>query len=211
MASRTRDSAGLRADMNVWQTVNFGIGMDYANDDYSESQIGLTESKDVTYSADASALLAKDTSLHLYLNHEKINSKQAGSQVLSTPDWIGKNTDTVDTAGIGVKHSFYKKMFDIGADYMISSSRGEITVSTGAPDSSFPDLISELASVKLYATYRIKDNISLNGVYWYESFNNENWQLAGVNSSTISNVLSLGEQPPSYNVNVFMLSLRYKF
>lgn len=211
MASRTRDSAGLRADISAWQTVNVGFGMDYANDDYSESQIGLTESRDITYGVDASALLAKNTSLHLYLTREQIRSNQEGSQLLSTPDWTGENNDTVDTAGIGVKHTVTKNKFDIGADYTISHSRGEVTVYTGAPDPGFPDLISKLDSVKLYATYRIKDNISLKGAYWHENYKSENWQLNGVAPATISNVLTLGEQPPSYNVNVVMLSLRYKF
>lgn len=211
MASRTRDSAGLRADVSAWQTVNLGFGMDYANDDYSKSQIGLTESRDVTYSADASALLAKNTSLHLYLTREQIKSNQAGSQLFSTPDWTGENNDTVDTAGIGVKHAVIKNRLDVGADYTISHSRGEVTVYTGAPDPAFPDLISKLGIVKLYASYRIKDNMSLNGAYWYESYRNENWQLNGVTPSTISNVLAFGEQPPSYYVNVVMLSLRYKF
>jgi MtrB/PioB family decaheme-associated outer membrane protein len=211
MASRTRDSAGLRADMNAWQTVNFGLGVDYANDDYSKSQIGLTESTDVTYSADASALLAKNTSMHLYLTREKIKSNQAGSQTFSTPDWTGENNDTVDTAGFGVKHTVTKNKFDVGADYTISHARGEVTVYTGASDPGFPDLVSKLGSLKFYANYRIKENISLNGSYWYESYKSENWQLNGVAPDTISNVLALGEQPPSYYVNVVMLSLRYKF
>jgi MtrB/PioB family decaheme-associated outer membrane protein len=211
MASRTRDSAGLRADVSAWKNVNLGFGMDYANDDYSKSQIGLTESRDVTYSADASALLAKSTSLHLYLTREQIKSNQAGSQLFSTPDWTGENNDIVDTAGIGVKHTVIKNKLDVGADYAISHSRGEVTVYTGAADPAFPDLISKLGSVKLYATYRLKDNISLNGTYWYESYKSENWQLDGVTPSTISNVLALGEQPPSYYVNVVMLTLRYKF
>ena len=211
MASRTRDSAGLRADVSAWQTVNVGFGVDYANDDYSKSQIGLTESKDVTYGADASALLAKNTSLHLYLTREQIKSNQAGSQLFSTPDWTGENNDTVDTAGIGVKHTVIKNKLDVGADYTVSHSRGEVVVYSGASDPAFPDLIAKLASVKLHATYRIKDNISLKGAYWYESYKSENWQLDGVTPNTISNVLAFGEQPPSYYVNVVMLSLRYKF
>jgi MtrB/PioB family decaheme-associated outer membrane protein len=211
MASRTRDSAGLRADLSAWQTVNIGFGVDYASDDYSESQIGLTESRDVTYSADASALLAKNTSLHLYLNREKIRSNQAGMQTPTDPVWTGENNDTVDTAGIGVKHTLIKNRLDVGADYTKSYSRGEVTVYTGAPDPAFPDLIAKLGSVKLYANYRIKDSMTLNGAYWYESYKSEDWHLDGVTPDTISNVLTLGEQPPSYYVNVFMLSLRYRF
>ena len=47
--------------------------------------------------------------------------------------------------------------------------------------------------------------------YWYESYRSQDWQLDGVTPSTISNVLSLGETSPSYNVNFVSLSLRYRF
>ncbi len=205
MASRTRDSAGLRADIGAWKIFNFGLGMDYANDDYSESQIGLTESKDVTYSADASSQFAKNTSLHLYLTHENIKSYQTGDS------WTGANNDTVDTAGIGVKHTLVKAKLDIGADYSVTHSRGEVYVDAGFPDPGFPALISELGSVKLYAKYQLKENISLHGAYWYEHYDSENWMLDGVTPNTIPNVLAFGEQSPSYYVNVLMLSMRYKF
>jgi len=65
--------------------------------------------------------------------------------------------------------------------------------------------------LKLYATYRLKENMSLNGTYWYEHYKSEDWQLDGVTANTISNVLAFGEQSPSYYANVIMLSLRYKF
>jgi hypothetical protein len=64
---------------------------------------------------------------------------------------------------------------------------------------------------KLYATYRLKDSMSLQGTYWHERYSSQNWMLDGVTPSTISNVLALGEQPPSYSVNVIMLSAGYNF
>lgn len=211
MANRTRTLAGLRADMDTAKNVNIGFGLDYANDDYSNSQIGLTASKDLTVTVDASARLTKNSNWYAFVNHEEIRSNQSGSQTFSTADWTGENFDTVDTAGIGVKRTVIKNKFDIGADYNLSRSRGKVTVITGSPDPAFPDLVSDLGSLKLYATYRLKEKLTLTGAYWYETYNSENWQLDGVAPDTISNVLSLGEQPPTYNVNVIMVTLRYKF
>lgn len=211
MAERTRVLGGLRVDLVGRETVSLGFGADYANDDYSESLVGLTESRNVTYSADASALLAKQTRLHVFLNREKIDSTQAGSAAAGYPDWTGQSKDMVDTAGIGVKHALINDKLDIGADYSVSHSRGEVSVDAGAAAPPFPDLIATLGSVKLYATYRLKGGISLHGAYWYEHYDSENWALDGVTPGTISNVLAFGEQSPSYYVNVVMLSLRYKF
>jgi MtrB/PioB family decaheme-associated outer membrane protein len=214
MADRTRDTAGVRADVTVGQTMSFGLGYDYANDDYSKSQIGLTESRESTLGADASAMLATNTSLHVYYTRERINSQQVGSTTFPNPDWIGENVDTVNTGGIGIKHALIKGKFDIGADYTISHSRGEVTVMDGTASPPFPDLIANLNSLKLYATYRLKENMSVNGAYWYEHYQSEDWQLDGVTANTINTsayVLAFGEQSPSYYANVIMLSLRYKF
>ncbi|MDH4133871.1 MAG: MtrB/PioB family outer membrane beta-barrel protein, partial [Gammaproteobacteria bacterium] len=211
MADRTRDTGGARADISAWQVVNIGLGVDYAKAEYTQSQIGLTGSKDVTYSADASAALAKDTSLHAYLTREKIDSQQAGSAILSTPTWNAQNTDTVDTVGVGVKHALIKGKLDIGVDYTVSYSRGEVAIQDGTAAPPFPDLISKLGVVKLHATYRLKDNLSLNGTWWYQHYLSENWQLNGISASTLADVLALGEQPPSFYANVVMLSVRYRF
>jgi len=211
MADRTRDTAGVRADVTVGQGISFGLGYDYANDDYSKSLIGLTESKDATLSADASAMLGKNTSLHVYFTNEQIKSRQAGSSSATTPDWTGENVDTVNTGGIGIKHALIKGKFDVGADYTVSHAKGEVIVNDGSANAPFPDLVSKLGSIKLYATYRLKDNLSLKGTYWYEHYQSDDWQLDGVTPGTISNVLAFGEQAPAYFVNVFMMSLRYRF
>ncbi|MDH3527816.1 MAG: MtrB/PioB family outer membrane beta-barrel protein, partial [Gammaproteobacteria bacterium] len=74
-----------------------------------------------------------------------------------------------------------------------------------------PDLDTELDTIKLYATYRLKDDMSLHAAYWHERYDSDDWALDGVAPDTVGNVLSLGETSPSYNVNAVALSLRYKF
>lgn len=211
LADRTRDSAGFRADIAASETVNVGMGFDYSRDDYSNSAIGLTKSEDFSIGGDVSMVFTKQTSAHFFLNLEQIRSIQAGSQLFATPDWTGANKDTFHVFGIGVKHAMIKDKLDVGADYTVSNSLGKVTVTTGAPDPAFPDLESRLNSLKLYATYRLKDNMSLQGAYWFERYSTRNWMLENVASGTIPNVLSLGEQPPSYRASVLSVSLRYNF
>ncbi len=100
---------------------------------------------------------------------------------------------------------------DIGADYTVSRSRGEVSVATGAPAPAFPDLLARFGSVKLSATYHLADTVSLQGAYWYETYRTDDWTLDGVSYATIPNVLTLGEQAPSYAVSVVTLSARYRF
>ena len=211
MADRDRDQGALRIELLGLEDMTIGFGIDYAKDNYTNSVVGLTESKDITYSADATAILSEKTNLYVYLNHEKINSTQLGSSTATTPDWTGQNEDTVNTLGLGVKHTFIEKKLNVGADYNVTKSRGKVLVDTGAVGAGFPDNTVDLQTLKLYATYQMRDNLSLKGTFVYERFDSTNWSIDGVAPDTIPNVLSLGAVSPTYNVHVIMMSLRYKF
>ncbi|MDH3900340.1 MAG: MtrB/PioB family decaheme-associated outer membrane protein, partial [Gammaproteobacteria bacterium] len=116
MADRTRKTAEFHASITPLDRITLGLGVDYSDDDYSDSTLGLTESKETSVNADASVILTEDISLHAFLSHQKIESEQTGSQTFSTPDWTGKNKDAIDTAGIGVTYQVIKDKLDIGAD-----------------------------------------------------------------------------------------------
>ena len=75
----------------------------------------------------------------------------------------------------------------------------------------FPDLSTRIDSLKLYATYKMKDNMSLVGSYWLEHYDSKNWMLDNVLPGTIPNALTFGEQSPRYRVHVLRVALRYKF
>ncbi len=140
-----------------------------------------------------------------------IKSRQTGSQTFSTPDWRGDNKDTIDFAGIGIRKAAIKDKLDVGADYTFTRSRSEVGVKRGVIEPGFPDLSTTRHSLKLYATYRIKDDWSLRAGYWYEHYDSENWMLDGVTAGTIPNVLTFGQQPPQDRVHVVAVSARYKF
>jgi MtrB/PioB family decaheme-associated outer membrane protein len=211
MANRTRETAGLRVDFAAAENVNIGLGVDSSEDKYSDSSIGLTSARDLNFNGDISVMFSARTSLHFLANRQEIKSKQAGSQTYSNPDWRGESKDTIDFFGLGVKHAAIPDKLDIGADYGITRSRSEISVDTGAGNPAFPHVTAKLDSLKLYATYRMKENLSLLAGYWYERYDSKDWMLEGVGVSTIPNVLTLGLQAPQYKVNVVRLSLRYKF
>ena len=171
----------------------------------------MTSGSDFNVNGDISVILAPQTSLHFFANHQEIESKQLGSQSFSTTDWSGQNNDRIDVIGFGVKHAVMENKLDIGGDYTVSRSKSEIVVDNGVLGPSFPNFSTSLNSLKLYANYRLKDNVSLQAGYWHERYDSKDWMLDGVAPGTIPNVLALGLQPPQYRVNVIRVSLRYKF
>jgi MtrB/PioB family decaheme-associated outer membrane protein len=211
LADRKRDSGGIHAGFTPHERVSIGLGFDISKDDYTESVLGLTESREYSVNADVAVMVSEDTSMHVFAGRQQIKSEQANSLTFSTPDWFAKNEDTIDSFGIGVKHQLIKDKLDVGVDYMLSRSTGEVSVDDGTPGADFPDLVADLDTVKLYADYRLKDNMTLRAAYWYEDYNSDAWYLDGVDPATISNVLSFGEDSPDYTVHAVMLSIRYKF
>ena len=209
MADRDRLLSKMHASILPIETLTLGLSVDYATDDYTDSQIGLLDGSEFSIHADAAMMLGESTNLHFFVGQQKIKSYQAGSQTFSTPDWFANNNDTITTAGIGFTQSVTEQL-DVGADFTMSRSVGEVTVTSGI-SSVYPDNVTDLDSLKLYANYRIKESISLYLGYWYESYDSSNWALDGVTPDTIPNVLSLGIQSPSYDVSVVALSLRYQF
>ena len=211
MADRIRDTGGIQVNYNPGERISFGLGAELSRDDYSDSTLGLTESRDTTYNADIAMVLTEVTTGHAFAARQLIKSQQAGSQTFTTPDWTANNDDTIDTLGIGIKHQMIVDKLDIGADFVKTRSSGKVNVITGVLPSAFPDNDTDLDSLKLYADYKIEDNMLLHAAYWYERYRSTDWALDNVDPDTISNVISFGETAPNYNVNVIMVSMSYLF
>lgn len=211
MANRDRDVLGARLTLSPTERVTLGFGADLAEDDYTESVIGVTDGKEASYSADLSAAFSDATSMHVFYNQQVIESNQAGSSVFGAPDWFAQNEDTIDTAGVGVKHKLIPEKLDVGADYVLSQSIGKMRVRTGTPQYFFPDLTTDLTSVKLYATYRLATTLSLNAAFVHETYKVDDWSVDGVTPASMPTVLTLGEETLDYDVNVVTVSMRYAF
>ncbi len=202
---------GMQVIATPRETMSIGAGIEHAKSDYDRSMIGLLSSDELSINLDASMQLSEKTSVYVFWNQQQNSSDQAGSQTFSTPDWFASEDSTSNATGIGFRHTIVKNKIDIGADYAYVRSRGEITVSAGAPDPPFPDLETRLKSLKVYIDYLLKENLSLKGAVWYEDYDTDDWQLDGVQPGTIPNVLTLGETSPSYDLYVVGLSVRYRF
>ena len=211
MADRVRDTVGLNANITPQSEYTFGFNIDVSRDDYDKSDLGLTDSREFSVSGDVTAMLSEETSMYFTLGYEKIESTQAGSATFSTADWTANNDDAIDTMSLGITHVLIEDKLDVGADYTKSRSTGKVAVNTGASDPQFPELTTDLDSIKLYANYHLKKEISLRFDYWYERYNADDWAVDGVSPDTIPNVLSFGEESPSYGINVIKMSMRYKF
>ena len=211
MADRSRNTASIQVGLNTSERLSINFSVDLSRDNYSDSALGLTKSRETGFNTDATLLLTEKTSLHAFGGREQIKSQQAGSQAFTAADWFARNDDSIDSFGIGVKHRLIRDKLAIGLDYLLSLSTGEISIDAGTPDSAFPKLRSDLNTLKLYTGYRLADNLSLNAAYWYENYHSTDWRRDGVNPDTVSNLIGLGETSPDYDLHLVMMSVRYRF
>jgi len=209
MADRNRDTFGMRVDIPVSKWTNFGFNIDLSKDHYPGSSIGLTSSHESILGLDLSTQLTMNTTFNIYCSFEKISSEVSGSQLYSIADWSGSMSDQFNTAGMGINHILMNNRADIGIDYVFTHSLSEVSINEGGSGSQLPDLETTSYGVKLYGNYRVSDKLELKGTYWYEYFSSSDWAFDGVGEATIPNTLSLGQESPSYNVHVLMLSMRY--
>ena len=73
----------------------------------------------------------------------------------------------------------------------------------------FPTIDNDLESLRLSVTYRSSDRFDIDLSLRYESFESNDWALAGVEPDTIPSVLGLGADPYNYDVWVIGLGFRY--
>ncbi|MEO8924963.1 MAG: MtrB/PioB family decaheme-associated outer membrane protein, partial [Caldimonas sp.] len=211
MARRLRDSVGGRADYTVSESVAIGFDVDWSNDNYSDSAIGLTTARTLGLGADASLAIGAKTRLQAFGHTDRIRSNQAGSQLFATSDWAGRNNDAADVIGIGVRHTALADKLELGGDLSYVRTRSDVNIDTGAFNPPFPTASTGRDTLKLFATWRLRDNLTLTGTYWYEHYDARDWQLDGVMPGTVPNLLAFGELPPHYNVQVLRLAMRYRF
>jgi len=213
MADREREQIGVYFSITPIDILSVGLNADYSFDDYSNSLVGLTDSKEASYTLDVSFMPRNDVNIYAFFSRENLKSKQTGSQSYSSADWLVKNNDRINTAGIGIKLAVLENKLDIGLDYAYSRSKGRIDSESDVNSSilPFPDLETKLHSSKLYATYKVNDTLSIKFNYIYEKYQEKDWTIDNVEPDTISSVLALGQQNLPYKAHMLSASLRYQF
>lgn len=211
LAERLRDTAGVRMDLKLSEEVALGVSADYANDAYDDSAVGLQSARSATLGVDLSVAVSEETQITLYAQSERIRSRQTGSEAWAAPDWRADNRDRFNVLGAGFRQVVIEETLDIGADLSIARSASDVTLSTALPTPAFPASKTASDTLRLFAQYKLNDQMTLIGNFWHERFEAQDWQLGDLQPGTLPNLLTLGEPVPSYRLNSFSVTLRYRF
>ena len=218
LADRDRTKVGASIDYMATEKLFLSARADYNQDDYKNSEIGLTEATQPVYTVDFSYQPRNNITTYGYYTYENIQSSQNGATAATNQSpstgWQADFDDTFDTAGVGIKWTDLGK-WDIGADIVYSKSNGasemKDLVNPGTEDQ-YPDTKTELNSVKLWTRYNHSKQLSYRLGYWFEEYSADNWAVDGLQPyDPAANILLLGNETLDYNVHVITASASYRF
>ena len=182
----------------------------YADDDYTDSEIGITSGEELRLAADLNWAISEKASAYLTAGLEDIESEQAGSELFAAPDWTATHDDDFTTVGIGFIVRDIAEKVDLQLDYLRSDGESEIVLdSTIGGVSEFPELETLLDYLRFSVTYRQSERLQIDLSLRYQRFEAEDWALEGVAPATLPDVLSLGALP--YDDEVFMVGIGFRY
>jgi MtrB/PioB family decaheme-associated outer membrane protein len=182
----------------------------YADDEYTQSRLGITDGDGLRVAGDLSFALAENRYLYLHGGYENIESDQLGSEQFASPDWSARNTDRFYSAGGGLILRQIADSFDVTLDYTRATGRTEISLNTLAAGLSwFPDLESAMDSVRLRLVWHRSAQLAVNLGLRYERFEAEDWTLEGVAPDTVPVMLTMGAKPYNYDVVLVGIGFTY--
>jgi MtrB/PioB family decaheme-associated outer membrane protein len=183
----------------------------YANDDYTQSKLGLLESDDLRVAGDLNFTLAENRYFYIHGGYETIQADQMGSEQFATADWSARNTDSFVMGGAGLYLKQIGANLDLRIDYTRTQGNTEISINSLASGLSwFPDLESTMNSLRVQLNWQQSAKLALNFGIRYESFVTEDWALQGVQADTVPVVLALGAEPYDYDVLLVGASVTYR-
>ena len=210
LADRERYGFKLNASTFTSKGASVNLELEYSDDDYDNSDMGVTESDYIRFGADVSVPVREVAAFYASYYQENIDTDQANSQSFANPDWKASTEDRFQTATAGLTYPDIFGPLDATLEYTWSQAVGEINSNTSGLSDEFPDLRSKRQTVRAGLSYPYSESLSFGFDYLFESLDTDDWSLDDVEPDTINNLLAYGADPWNYNASVFYLSVRYK-
>jgi hypothetical protein len=182
-----------------------------AYDEYTRSEVGLTDASEVSVALDFGWSISETTSLYFNTGYETLESTQFGSESFADADWRADNEDEFTTIGAGINFREIGERFDLQLDYMRSEGTSSINLDSAADaPAQFPDLETTLDYLRVRLGFRQSERIEWNLYALYQTFESEDWALQGVTPDALPLLLSLGATPYDDEQVIVGIGFRYR-
>jgi MtrB/PioB family decaheme-associated outer membrane protein len=209
-APRDRVFSSATGAWTATSTLTWSVEAFLAKDDYRSSPLGLQAVHEQRGSSTLTWTPRETLSASLNAGYERLFNLQNGSSGIDTPPWLAADTERFWNMDVGARW-VPQARWTLTLDYLIAPSYEDTDSSVGGLTQAFPQSWTKLDSTRFEVAYQWNPALQVHFRYTRETFNSNDWALAGVGPSTIPNLLALGVQPYRDNVNLFGLTVRYQF
>jgi MtrB/PioB family decaheme-associated outer membrane protein len=228
-----RDQWQSSADFNFLPTDrwNLGLNLQWIDNDYDASNLGLTEDEWYRGHLSASYVASETLSASVYGGYDYYKADQSsrafrGGQeknafVVYPPlpqasdpnqNWTGEAEDTSITLGANVQWQVTKDL-EVSFDYNYVDTQAEQNLGTRAGSSlaasDLPTVNTTLHNVRLSGIWHMQENLFLQLDYQFYDYKSDDWAWKGVRPDTIGKVLTFGQGNPNEQINYVGASVIY--
>ncbi|WP_028116015.1 MtrB/PioB family decaheme-associated outer membrane protein [Ferrimonas senticii] len=199
------DRDRIVAEFNVIHTPMANVAVDlkghWAKDDYSDTEIGLTEGQDYGYDLGLS-YHKQQLKLQAFGGMQWINTDQAGSSNGGNANWTAEVEDQFLYLGAGADYQ-WRPDTAIGVDYLYSDSASDTVVQQGI-QTPYDDYFAISHSITVYGDHQLNPKMGLRLEYRYERFEETDYANVGTGSPYLGNL------DHNYNAHQLMLTISYQ-
>ena len=206
-ADRTQNNFLVRATYDLNDSVSLSASYDRLEDEYDNSVVGLQDAVHDIYSFDIAYQFNENLSFHGFVSREEATSRQTGSTDGVSVTWAADYEDTIDSFGVGLEWQAIPERLKLSLDLAMSDGSEAVTLSSSSPVAQYPDLTSDMLSIRLSATYQYDKQTDIRLTYWHEQLDTDDWALDDLDVNSTPNVILTGEQSPNYDDHVLMVSV----
>ncbi len=212
-ADKKRESMRISADYAFFGNIVAGVYIDIADEEYRDTEIGLSDARSESYGLDISTSLGPHVSLHGFYALELLDADIAGADDNVGAAWQAQQQDDYQTAGFGIRFDQLPgKWVRADLDVTYAAADGDIRIVKEFNDSpNFPRLKTRRFTLEASAERALRDDLNLRLGYIVGKLTEDDFFRDNVEPGTIPTVLSLGEGTPDRTVHVVSAMLRYRF
>ncbi len=209
-ADRDREQKLVEIDLTPIEALGVNLSYFRAKADYFNSEIGLQDSNEESYSLNLNYSIGAKLNIYAFLTRDDIDANMINSTGIKAVPWNAMTRDRITTAGLGISRRIGKKS-NIGVDFVSSDSRGDISVQTTSEEAPFEPLRTGLRNAKVHFDREVNEQWGYKLYIEYEKYNSRDWAIDRLGVDGISSVLTMGEQSPRYKAWYARVQASYRF
>ncbi|WP_281212610.1 MtrB/PioB family decaheme-associated outer membrane protein [Shewanella insulae] len=209
LADRERQRYGLYTSYNG-EALSATLNLHLMQDDYTDTQIGLTQVDSQGYDLSANYALNEQINLSAFVNQDWRDSDQAGSNNFGSANWFATTEDKATLIGAGIDYDAQlENRLRLGINYSYSDGQSDTEISQGL-HSPYGSYYATRHNLNAFADFNLSESLGLRLDWIFEQYQDADWANENLVPDSIPNVLTFGDLSHDYNAHYFGVTLSYQ-